>query len=458
MAHNLHSQPGLQHMRQHTPAGSPPIPNGAMPHMYRNHTPQPQNISRPSSRATHLRRTSSNLAIPQHHPPSQAPSPQPNYAYTPNPPFYNPQATAGVQRATPPQPRPQQYHYPTHPPPTQQQIQAAYMQDQRRSSMPPTYQQQMGQPQQPPPAQMRTHTPQSHAQDQRRPSPQPPHATFQSPPLPQPKPLPAHAKSHSIFTPIDDSRSLLAQHWGSTSNSEPQPSIKSEGPRSQSIDVAAMNRNQNGASPRPPTPPQQPQRTASSSSIPSLNPGSRANTFQSDAKRPRLKVQIPSEQSDGGSATAESTSPKDTSMNTGTGPGIKPLPAPQHGVVLPPPSPSTNALLSAGASGPPNPFARPAPPVSTNPHATNRDRDHIETPLSALPSRFMDGNQMLPSPSSLWSDAWFNRNSDNMMPSPLNFQQTPVAWHAPTSFKEEDRDLKRRAEEEDGNGFKRARN
>ncbi|KAJ9624814.1 resistance to lethality of mkk1p386 overexpression [Taxawa tesnikishii (nom. ined.)] len=434
----------------------------------------PQGISRPSSRASHqhLRRTSSNLAIPQHHPASQAPTPQPSYAYTPNPPFYNPQAAAGVQqvqRGTPPQPHPQapQYHY-THPQPTHQQMQQAYMQDQRRSSMPPAYPHPIPQPPQAAP-QTRQPTPQPPPQEQQqrlsvsqpqpRPSPQPDQSTFQSPPLPQPKPLPAHAKSYSIFTPIDDSRSLLAQHWGGTSTSEPQPTIKVEGPRSQSIDVAAMSRDKaNGASPKPPPAPlpaRPPQRTASSSSVPSIPLPSRASTMQSEAKRPRLKVQIPSEQSDGGSATGDS-SPKDTTTTAGTGIGTGPAPAANPGVVLPPPSPSTNALLSAGASGPPNPFARPAPPISTNPHAVNRERDHIETPLSALPSRIMEGNQMLPSPSSLWADAWWDRNSNNMMPSPLNFQ-TPVAFSGP-SFRDEDADRKRKLDEEDaGGGGKRTR-
>lgn len=290
-------------------------------------------------------------------------------------------------------------------------------------------------------------------------TPQPDQGSFQSPPLPQPKPLPAHAKSHSIFTPIDDSRSLLAQHWGSTSSNN-DATIKVEGPRSQSIDVAAMSRDkgpgtsQLSQAPQVPHAPMQqpqqgqqgafpppPQRTASTSSVSALPrpPGG------AEAKRPRLKVQIPSEQSDGGSTGADS-SPK----GTATSAGPTPLRPGQSAVVLPPPSPSANTIMSAGATGPPNPFARPAPPMSTNPHV-NREREHIETPLSALPSRVMDGNQMLPSPSTFWSDVWFGKDNNNMMPSPLNFQ-TPVTLKGP-GFDEDER--KRKAEEDNGGGGKR---
>jgi hypothetical protein len=100
----------------------------------------------------------------------------------------------------------------------------------------------------------------------------------------------------------------------------------------------------------------------------------------------------------------------------------------------PPPSPSTNTLLSAGAQGPPNPFARPAPPMSTNLHAANRET--IETPMTALPSRFMQ--EMLPSPSTFYSELGSGRfNDSNMLPSPLNFQ-TPVINYGP-GWREEDR-------------------
>jgi MADS-box transcription factor len=79
--------------------------------------------------------------------------------------------------------------------------------------------------------------------------------------------------------------------------------------------------------------------------------------------------------------------------------------------------------------------------MSTNPHAANRE--NIETPMTALPSRFMQ--EMLPSPSTFYSDWGFGRSNDsNMLPSPLNFQ-TPVVGNG-SGWREEDR--KRAAEEE----------
>lgn len=473
----LQNQPGLQHMRNVTPSASPPIGNGAIPAFpQRVMTPQP-NGSRPASRLSHVRRASSNLVPPHMGTPSQAPPPQPSYAYSPNPPYH--QQNLGPMQRGPTQPYPVQppphFHavYPHAPVTTHQQIaqvqaHQAYLQEQqRRQSVPPTFmnhmQQQHHVQQQPGPPRQGQPMPQQQSQQQQaqpgamgsvHTTPQPDQASFQSPPLPQPKPLPAHAKSHSIFTPIDDSRSLLAQHWGSSSHTN-EPAIKQEEPRSQSIDVAAMSRDKN-TTPQPPQPltqslqpPQQPvqratfppppQRTASTSSMSAL-----ARPGATDAKRPRLKVQIPSEHSDAGS-TAGGSSPR----GTATSAGPTPMRAGQSSVVLPPPSPSANTILSAGATGPPNPFARPPPPMSTNPHV-NRDREHIETPLSALPSRVMDGNQMLPSPSTFWSDVWFGKDN-NLMPSPLNFQ-TPVALKGP-GF--DDDEKKRKAEEDNGGGGKR---
>lgn len=186
--------------------------------------------------------------------------------------------------------------------------------------------------------------------------------------------------------------------------------------------------------------------------MPIVGPPTRSNTNQSDAKRPRLKVQIPSEHSgdEGGTANSEAQA-SSTSANP-NGPQHQP-PGPSHGVVLPPPSPSANALLSAGAQGPPNPFARPAPPMSTNPHAANRDANHIETPISALPSRFMSDN-LLPSPSTFYPEWGFGRSGDsNMLPSPLNFQ-TPIVPNG-AGWREDDR--KRAAEEEANASSKRAR-
>lgn len=486
---HMANHPGFQHVRHGTPAGSPPMHNGGMPQFTRGPSPLPPGMSRPSSRNAqhpsqqqqpHIRRPSSNLVPGPHqqYAPGQPPPP-PSYAYQPNPPYYNP--AAQMQRP-PPQGVPQQAAFPpAYPPqpPSHPQMQQAVMQDNRRSSMPPAYP-----PQPPPQANMQRHpsadhlqppgqrahpSPQPQQQQRPTPSPQPAQHEFQSPQMPQPKPLPAHAKSHSIFTPIDDSRSLLAQHWGSTGQVEmprSDPSIKIEGggPRSASIDVAAMQRDHqaraNGLSPRPPPArppaksPQPPQRTASSPNI--VAPG-KSNTNQSDAKRPRLKVQIPSEQSGDEAGTADSGQDQDTGTSqTGNGGGNSQQMHPSHGVVLPPPSPSAGALLSAGAQGPPNPFARPAPPMSTNPHAVNRDaaNNHIETPISALPSRFMNDN-LLPSPSSFYPEWGFGRTGDsNMLPSPLNFQ-TPVVSNGSGWRTEEDR--KRANEDADGGDPKRTK-
>ncbi|EON61871.1 hypothetical protein W97_01089 [Coniosporium apollinis CBS 100218] len=440
MPPHLQNQPPYQHIRNATPSASPPMPNG-MPFHPRNPSPQPhpqqQGISRPPSR-THIRRASSNLMPPQHPQYSQPSQPQPNYAYIP--PVYNHQAAQGMPEAPKPG-LPPHFQYP-HPPPNNAQLQQAYLQEQRRQSMPPAF-------------------PQQHQQEQRPPAPMQPtpqsqQNTFQSPPLPQPKPLSSAGKS-SIFTPIDDSRSLLAQHWGSTSTAEVarmEPAIKPEfGPRSQSIDVAQMSRHQmNGVSSMPPQPQHLPQasRNPSISSLPSIPPPSRTNSIQiGGEKRPRLKVQIPSEHSDAGSATAGS-SPKDT--NTSSTPQRSTEASHSSIMVLPPPSPSASALLSAGATGPINPFARPPPPIN---HNSFGNRNDMETPISALPSRFVaDG--LLPSPSSFYPEWGFGRDT-NMLPSPLTFQ-TPVVANGP-SFRDEDVDKKRKPSEgSDGGANKRMKN
>lgn len=240
---------------------------------------------------------------------------------------------------------------------------------------------------------------------------------------------------------------MLAQIWGNSSSNEPMRSesvlkaeVKAEAkpdivPRSFSVDGGGEAKpHTNGVSPPRaqnqvlPQPTPAPQRTASTPAVPTIVPPSRMNSMQSDiAKRPRLTVQIPSENSDG-SATGGS-SPKDSST-TGATPAKTTDASHSSGVVLPPPSPSASALLSAGASGPPNPFARPAPPHNPN----FGSRGEMDTPISALPSRFVaDG--LLPSPSSFYPEWGFGRDS-NMLPSPLTFQ-TPIVTNGP-SFRDDD--------------------
>ncbi len=92
--------------------------------------------------------------------------------------------------------------------------------------------------------------------------------------------------------------------------------------------------------------------------------------------------------------------------------------------------------------------------MSTNPHAINRDapmnnQNNIETPISALPSRFMSDN-LLPSPSTFYPEWGFGRSADaNMLPSPLNFQ-TPVVGNGQGWIRNEEE--RKRASEEDAGG------
>lgn len=166
-------------------------------------------------------------------------------------------------------------------------------------------------------------------------------------------------------------------------------------------------------------------------------------------------MQIPSEQSDGGSATAES-SPRQSAGTAGGTPAKASTDASHSsGVVLPPPSPSASAILSAGAQGPPNPFARPHPPPmnNANPNSqpySNNNNNNIETPISALPSRFV-ADALLPSPSSFYPEWGFGRSAGeaNMLPSPLNFQ-TPVIGNGPSFLRDEDGERKRKSPEGDG--------
>ncbi|KAL8903702.1 MAG: hypothetical protein Q9171_007312 [Xanthocarpia ochracea] len=452
---HLQSQP--PHMRQPAQSASPPIQNG-VPFYQRNHTPQPQMISRPQSRnmvhpsnfPNRPADYASNPASHQHHQVSQGPQGPNGYAYSQNPSIYTSQ---GV-------PNQQQPYYAQHPQPQHPQIQQAYMQDQRRQSMPPAFPQHE-QPQPPPQSQQR-----QHPQQQPQP-PQPPQA-MASPPQPKQEPQqenepgrlakPGPAKSRSIFTPIDDSRSLLAQHWGLGKSSDSREVKIEKENRSQSVDVGAMHpRN------KPPEVITSPPRKASTmpqrNSLPSdVQPPQRGNSAQLGAKRPRLKVQIPSEQSDGGSATAES-SPRESGGTASETPAKASTDASQSsGVVLPPPSPSASAILSAGAQGPPNPFARPHPPNHNSNNGgsfSSSNNNNIETPISALPSRFVaDG--LLPSPSSFYPEWGFGRPGDgsNMLPSPLTFQ-TPVGGNGPSFLREDEaaeRERKRKSPEGGGVG------
>jgi len=177
------------------------------------------------------------------------------------------------------------------------------------------------------------------------------------------------------------------------------------------------------------------------SSMPeSFTPPPRTNSAQQGGgKRPVLKVQIPDEPSDAGSGDSNS-SPRSSTAATGSQPsrrnGAGTSDSHSSGVVLPPPSPSASALLSAGASGPPNPFARPHP-VSQTSQANSNSGMGIDTPVSALPSRFMT-NEFLPSPSSFYPEWNYRGTGDgnNTLPSPLNFA-TPVVGSGPSFLRDD---------------------
>jgi MADS-box transcription factor len=75
----------------------------------------------------------------------------------------------------------------------------------------------------------------------------------------------------------------------------------------------------------------------------------------------------------------------------------------------------------------------------------------METPISALPSRFVE-NGLLPSPSSFYPEWGFGRDS-NMLPSPLTFQ-TPVAPNGPSFARDDSAERKRKTSDQgsdDGN-------
>lgn len=463
--------PGFHQLRHHTPSSSPPIPNGMVFHggVQRAHTPQPHPGSRPGSR-NDMRRMGGQLVAPpvgSYGPPH--PSPQVNgYAYVPQPAIYNPQNAQNM---------PPGGQYP-HPPPPHMQM---HMENQQRqSSVPPSFPPQQHQQSPPQPVRHSLSPPQQrHGLPDgplRRASPQPPRPQSMQPPsqddmpapmeprseinersAPQPQPpmgdIPSaikkmpQRKQHSIFTPIEENRSVLSQHLAAFAESH----IKSEpnGNRAPSLESPGASRNT--ASPpqhkRPESGPSPQRRQTSVSSIP--EPPSRSNSMRvGGPSRPRLKVQIPDEPSEAGSNTAESTSGGPGHSTDATSQGTRHDGSHSSGIVLPPPSPSAaTTLLSAGATGPPNPFARPAPSNNNPPPPSH---NLIDTPASALPSRYMT-NEFLPSPSQFFPDLYNRNHEGNTLPSPLNFA-TPVVGSGPSFLREEASNLKRKSPEITSNG------
>ncbi|KAJ5119724.1 hypothetical protein N7448_010393 [Penicillium atrosanguineum] len=445
-------QPGFQHIH-HAPSASPPISNG-LP-ISRHGTPLSQ--ARTLARMDML-------------PPPPPPAPQNGFAYMSNPSMYNPNVHSAMTQQRPgqyqqyghPQPGPQgtppqaMHHQhgmpPQQMPPHQgaqhfqhphavasqqmgmppgshapvQQVSQAYISEPGRGSMPPAYA---------PESQDRTVPVNEGSQDNAPGGLKVDHN--QSPPQGK-----SFSKSRSIFTPIDDRGSVLARHFGAGA-----PTYES--PRGNQ----ALRMESQGNSPdTKPTPMSEPSHPQSMPSAADLKP-TRSNSGVHASKRPQLKVQIPSENSDRGSATGESGSRDSAGNNTAT-------PAkdnPPTGVVLPPPSPSAGAILSAGAQGPPNPFARPPPPGTTTQNNSNGNntsntnngntQNRHETPISALPSRFMS-DALLPSPSSFFADDWaaFGRSGpdSNLLPSPLNFP-TPAVQSGPSFSRDDEQDKKRKS-------------
>ncbi|OAA80953.1 Transcription factor, MADS-box [Akanthomyces lecanii RCEF 1005] len=452
-------------MRHHTPTASPPVPNGAsFPGHHGHHlpprgnSPQPP-MGRPDSR-NDGRRIHSGMVPP---PP---PGTHPGITYMPAPPIYNgpaapsqpmmhphggqyyhaqsqhahqpppPQAYGDDRR--PPQPHPQQPQPGYTPQPPSQQSQPGYTPQQHPQQPQPGYSSQ------PPPQSMsmpprpdiQQQTSMSHPPpppERRNMDPQPPpsqdaHSEVDTryPPLLNTdsaiKKLPQR-RSHSIFTPVEENRSILGQHSRLFNSDE--STIKEEPTsRSQSVDGSAPIRTS------PPLPRSHSSMDKSRNvSLPdaAFAPPSRTNSvtggpLSGRPRGPKLTVQIPDGGSEqGGSAvTGDSSSPRnpaDTPTHTQR----------RHGsIVLPPPSPSASALLSAGATGPPNPFARP--PV--NPQGIGSSHaNKNETPQSALPSRYL--GEFLPSPSSFYPEWNYKASDSNTAPSPLNFS-TPVVGSGPS--------------------------
>ena len=417
-------------------ATPPPMSNG-LPYHQRQHTPQPQMISRPGS-SHGIRRGSNNLGPGPSHLQQVSQAPNANgYTYMRTPPVHNfaaaqgmPAAPHHVQHNTAPQ---QYYNQMQHP------AQHAFMHEQRRQSVPPAFPQQINrQPDGPSNVPSPPQAEEQRTQDDQSNRLQQPRAT----------------KSRSIFTPIDDSRSLLAQHWGTgKTNSESRTEVKRESESQTSRSGMVDNQSQQPSKmSSPPTRPQQqtpvPRRTNSSEFVPPMRTDSAAG-----AKRPKLKVHIPEEQSETESTEESSKNQSGSKNETPAKTNTENSHSSGTGVVLPPPSPSASAILSAGASGPPNPFARPLPPSGAQQHnnaAFERNRNE-DTPISALPSRFVaDG--LLPSPSSFYPEWGFGRSggeSANILPSPLNFQ-TPVNSNGPNFGREDEAERKRKSPEGEG--------
>ncbi|KAG5971023.1 hypothetical protein E4U55_001344 [Claviceps digitariae] len=465
---SMGSRPGSRNDMRRIGPGPPPMapqPHGAHPGISYMPTPPIYQPSAPSGQQPPSQYSSYPPPQQQQHQQQQHQQQQ----LPPPPPPLLPHQQPSQQQQPPQQsPQQQQQHQQQQQQQQQQPVQHPQYMDDHRPSVPPAY------PPQPPltsqsvPTILRTEpTPSQATSHHQMPSLHPgphisppphPERRFQNPPQPPPpfdakmessdrpqrlllntdtaiKKMP-QKKSHSIFTPIEENRSILSQHLASFTGESPgmkaEPAAAGLG-RSQSVDVSARGGGSK-ASPQPkrsniPTSLESARAasTSSSGAESSFAPPSRSNSLKigglgagSRPRGPRLTVQIPDGASESGSAGTESRSPH--------GSVITPTQAPRpNSVVLPPPppSPSASALLSAGASGPPNPFARPPPQQTVN----------GETPVSALPSRFLH-NDLLPSPSNFYQEWTYRGHDSNTLPSPLNFA-TPTVGTGPSFLRDD---------------------
>ena len=425
--------PAFQHIAAaHGAVASPPVEaNGAVTFGPRRGTPQPQLVSsRPTSR-NNIRHMSAGL-VQQQQQQQQHQPPQNGFAYMTNPSIYNPNLAARAspypQFATAPQSVP-----PLQPPPPT-------VPQQQAQQMTPVY------------------------------IPADPRAAAMASTFPEQQ-IPVNlerSKSRSIFTPIDDRGSVLARHFGLVRGAPPRAAAAEKV-------VEAIPDSSTSKS----VPPVLEKRTAASAvaSSPAERKTSSRSSSAAAAGRPKLTVQIPSEHSD---ATAESTS--SAGNRSGTTPNNNNSTITSSGnvqssaVVLPPPSPSAGTNTSAGAQGPPNPFARPAPPSASatttttttapgpaqnntayasnssngngNGNNSSNNNTAVETPTSALPSRFVS-DALLPSPSSFFAEWGFGRTGPDtsMLPSPLAFP-TPSVQTGPGFLREDEGEQRKRKSED----------
>lgn len=220
--------------------------------------------------------------------------------------------------------------------------------------------------------------------------------------MPQPPASNQSSSQHEQPVPQQLIDANVNSNYKPTSNPSPDNHVESQSQSSHSTDMNQAN--QSVTHPRTVEPMFHSSQSASSS--PSI---------QGTIMRPKLTVQIPSDEnaqdkmtsSDQGSKSEpsqenqlqeerarEEQPPPSATEGNNTGGGNSSTS--WGNFVLPPPSPSTNLATSAGG-GPGNPFNRPPLAVTTI--------SGEQTPLSAaMPNRYV--NEMLPSPSNFYGGDW----------------------------------------------------